>query len=329
MLMRTPEQDWDASVARFVWRDPKQTTPELYNYLRSQLDSQSRLPRPLAIELLSNNPSRVDYPLYLAAIESSEQAYLPAAWNALSLLPVEDPQKEIIAITGLWNRTRLSKTTDGIQKTIAKRMRMVGLKLEGKLDGSGKRAMLPSSDSWSDWEPFLKDFLGVSYPSQNQERGGPENSSAVDWRKRVNDADKLVGKADRGQLLYQGSKCNTCHGGENAFSSNALGPSLTGVAKRFSSEDLFRAIFEPSRDIPDRYRATKVLTTEGKILIGMKIYDSVDGITLQLPDGTLSRINQADIEEKAIADQSLMPSGLLDSYSVEEIADLYAYLQSM
>jgi putative heme-binding domain-containing protein len=188
---------------------------------------------------------------------------------------------------------------------------------------------LPSSESWSDWEPFLKDLLGANYPVQKQELAASEDLSAVDWRTRVNDADALVGKPDRGQLLYQGSKCNSCHGGENALSSNALGPSLTGVAKRFSGEDLFRAIFEPSRDIPDRYRAMKILTTEGKVLIGMKIYDSVDGITLQLPDGTLSRINQADIEEKAIADQSLMPSGLLDSYSIEDIADLYAYLQSL
>jgi hypothetical protein len=61
----------------------------------------------------------------------------------------------------------------------------------------------------------------------------------------------------------------------------------------------------------------------------MKIYDSVDGITLQLADGTVARINQADIEEKATADQSLMPAGLIDSQSKNELADLYAYLKSL
>jgi len=61
----------------------------------------------------------------------------------------------------------------------------------------------------------------------------------------------------------------------------------------------------------------------------MKIYDSIDGITLQLADGAIARINQADIEEKVFADQSLMPAGLIDSQSKNELADLYAYLKSL
>jgi len=198
-----------------------------------------------------------------------------------------------------------------------------------KAERNAEKPILPSSDAWNDWEPYLKKVLGNKYQDQKTVRVDAGGSTSKEWQERVKDMDKLVGNVDRGRLLYQASKCASCHGGENANTSNALGPSLTGVAKRFSSEDLFRAIFEPNRDISDRYRATKVLTTDGTILTGMKIYDSIDGITLQLADGAIARINQADIEEKATADQSLMPAGLIDSQSKNELADLYAYLKSL
>ncbi len=348
-LLKTPLKDWDAVVARYVWSNPAQVSSDLYDYIRTQCEEANSTPPVLGIELLSTNPSKADYGTFLSAIESNDRSRLSSAWNGLTLLPVDDPDREMIAIATLWSQQHKSSMPDVNPNTIAKRIRMVATKVKADLDSktndnlddSGKDnstnsletnpapKTLPSSDSWNDWEPYLKTVLGERYPKSTTMAGKPEVSLSTDWRDRVKDIDKLVGDVDRGRLIYQASKCANCHGGENTNTSNALGPSLTGVAKRFSAEDLFRAIFEPSRDISDRYRATKVLTSDGAIIVGMKIYDSVDGISLQLADGTLARINQADIDEKAFSDQSLMPAGLVDSNSPMELADLYAYLKSL
>ncbi|MCY2973894.1 MAG: c-type cytochrome [Planctomycetota bacterium] len=348
-LLRTPLKDWEADVARYVWSNPKQVTPEVYEYIRKQCAGQSEPHSALTIELLSSNPSKVDYDTFLSAIESNDRSCLANAWNGLSLLPVEEPDREMIAVARLWSVQNQSNLPEVKLNTIAKRIRMVATKAKADQvskvkDNSGElvtdksksdsetdatKTVLPSSDSWNDWEPYLKTVLGDRFPESKAMADATDVSLPKEWQDRVKAIDKLVGDVDRGRLIYQASKCASCHGGENANTANALGPSLTGVAKRFSAEDLFRAIFEPSRDISDRYRATKVLTTDGTIFVGMKIYDSVDGITLQLADGMLARVNQADIEEKAFSDQSIMPAGLVDAKSPKELADLYAYLKGL
>ena len=61
----------------------------------------------------------------------------------------------------------------------------------------------------------------------------------------------------------------------------------------------------------------------------MKIYESVDGLTLLTADAKTLRINQADIEETKDSTKSLMPEGLLDGLFNDHVADLLAYMQSL
>jgi hypothetical protein len=61
----------------------------------------------------------------------------------------------------------------------------------------------------------------------------------------------------------------------------------------------------------------------------MIIYNAADGVTLQAADGSILRINQDQIEQKAFSTESIMPSGLLDDRSAQEVADLFAYLGTL
>ena len=115
-----------------------------------------------------------------------------------------------------------------------------------------------------------------------------------------------------------------CHDG-----GSQLGPRLEGVTKRFTREDLFRSIVNPSEQIPDRYRAIIVETTDGFYYRGTIIYESVDGITLQDLDGKTIRINQSQIESRTTSEKSLMPDGLLEELKPSQWADLFAYMRSL
>ena len=179
-------------------------------------------------------------------------------------------------------------------------------------------ANVPTTEQWPDWDRFFQGSLEEVAYSKLQ-----LPSTTFDWRAFVLSANSLVGDLQIGKSLYE-QKCGLCHGGQNA-----LGPSLLGVAKRFSREDLSKAIFEPSRDISDRYRSIRVLTMDGEIFTGMIIYNAADGTTLQTADGNLVRINQDNIEDKAYSTESLMPTGLLDDRSPAEVASLYAYLGTL
>jgi hypothetical protein len=57
------------------------------------------------------------------------------------------------------------------------------------------------------------------------------------------------------------------------------------------------------------------------------VADGTDGEKIVLrPDGTKVRLAGEDIEEMRTSKLSSMPEGLLDTLSLEEIADLFAYL---
>lgn len=316
-LLESQPKDWNLDVARFVWSDLKTVDSRLNSHLRKHAHQQKPFPSALELELMAGSADETDYESFLSAMESGRREQLRLGWAGLSLLKPRDFRREFIVLTSLWNQLKDSLNPNMDPKSVSSRVRAVAIE--------SAAANLPNGDTWNDWEPFLREVTGDAFPSPNATSVTP----SIEWRDRVTESSKITGDSDRGRVLYEESKCASCHGGGFANPSNALGPSLTGVSKRFSTEDLFQALFEPNKNISDRYRATKVLTTDGSIHIGMKIYESVDGITLQLANGTLSRINQVDIEENTTSDQSLMPAGLIDGLTPIELADLQAYLSSM
>jgi len=151
-----------------------------------------------------------------------------------------------------------------------------------------------------------------------------DSASIQKWLERGEAIAGRNGKIAAGQKIYSARQCALCHNG-----GKALGPSLSGVAKRFSATDLFRATVDPSHAIPDRYRAKQVLTADGEVVMGLVVYESVDGVTLMASDGHTKRVNVDEIEEMRWSEVSLMPEGLLMGLSDQEVADLLAYLRSL
>lgn len=102
-----------------------------------------------------------------------------------------------------------------------------------------------------------------------------------------------------------------------------------GLANDLAGADILRATVDPHHTIADRYRAKQVLTVDGDIMVGMTIYESVDGLTLLTAEAKTLRINKDDIDEMQESNKSLMPEGLLEGLYNDHVADLLAYLQSL
>jgi putative heme-binding domain-containing protein len=144
------------------------------------------------------------------------------------------------------------------------------------------------------------------------------------WRKRLAGVKWDAGDVAAGKKVFVKATCAACHG-----SGLAVGPSLEGVAKRFNRDDLLTAVLDPNRDVPARYRATRLNTDDGKVYDGIVIYEAVDGVILQTgPDATV-RVAGDRIESRKPLTTSVMPSGLLDRLTDAEIADLLAYLRTL
>jgi putative heme-binding domain-containing protein len=151
-----------------------------------------------------------------------------------------------------------------------------------------------------------------------------KETSIQQWLEASAAIQLLEGDPAVGSQLFVARQCSRCHN-----SATALGPSLSGIAKRFSRTDLLIATVDPSRTISDRYRGYQILTDSGQLVTGMKIYESVDGITLLTADARTMRINADEIVGSKFLTPSLMPTGLLDELSLQQVADLLAYLSSL
>lgn len=234
------------------------------------------------------------------------------AWTALRTLPSGPPEKELQSLTEFLVRS--GKPPEGIQPT----------ELLERLQRAARSLSLPSIPDQLNPEAWLQ-LLGQAGPESVELQARLQAlQSPGDWRDRVAQAKDRTGDAQRGKLLFQQTRCAQCHN-----SSTALGPDLAGVSRRFATQDLWESIFEPSKSIPDRYQAYRVLTVDDQVLVGLTIYRSADGILLHLADGQVARVSQEDLSSIQPSALSLMPSGLLDGLDPQQLADLLRYLESL
>jgi len=131
---------------------------------------------------------------------------------------------------------------------------------------------------------------------------------------------------ERGARVYREASCAACHVYRDVGSARA--PELTGAGARFSTEDLLESIVEPSRAIAEPYRMTIFHTVDGAVQVGRVVREGTEGVMLR-PDTPPFEgifIPAEEIAERYQDPLSGMPSGLLNTHSVEEILDLLAYL---
>ncbi len=125
-----------------------------------------------------------------------------------------------------------------------------------------------------------------------------------------------------GRVLFR-KTCAQCHMlyGEG----KKVGPDLTG-SQRGNLDYLLENIVDPSAVVDKDYRMTIVVTGDGRVLNGLVVSKNDATIVLQTATEQLT-VRTEDIEEMRNTALSPMPDGLLANLTVEEIRNLFAYLQ--
>jgi putative membrane-bound dehydrogenase-like protein len=166
-------------------------------------------------------------------------------------------------------------------------------------------------------------WYSKTYPKEAAALTGMAGADAAAWSKRFAVVDWNGGDIKRGERVFQ-AKCFRCHG-----ATGRLGPDLTGVGQRFSRDDLFTAIIEPSKDILPAFQPTRIVTKSGKTYNGLLVYQSAEATLLQTTPDTTVRIGKGELLLLEPGKISFMPTGLLDDAKDADLADLYAYLKSL
>jgi putative heme-binding domain-containing protein len=134
------------------------------------------------------------------------------------------------------------------------------------------------------------------------------------------------GNAARGLTVFAGLKtsCFSCHrlGSHGA----AIGPELTGLARRRDPKELVASLFWPNRVVEPEYRATVILRTDGTTIQGYRQAETEDSVTLRDPSsGVESVVPRAEIEDQRLGN-SLMPEELMSALTRQQQVDLVRLL---
>jgi putative heme-binding domain-containing protein len=133
----------------------------------------------------------------------------------------------------------------------------------------------------------------------------------------------------RGKDLFAAAQCYKCH--RMGLQGGILGPDLTSAGGKYGVRDMLISIVQPDKVISDQYGATQFVLDDGRIVIGRVINmhgDNLSVLTNMLDPSSLTGVDRNSVEDSFEAKTSMMPSGLLDTFTAEEIADLVAYLRS-
>lgn len=119
--------------------------------------------------------------------------------------------------------------------------------------------------------------------------------------------------------------CFKCH--EYEGRGYTVGPDLSTIGKSMTRERFIQSLVQPSREIAPQFTPWIVLTKNGETLTGLYVGEEVDG-TLRMADqnGRVHRVHPRDIEQKKPSEQSIMPAGLAETLTPQELRDLAAFL---
>ncbi|RYD72333.1 MAG: c-type cytochrome [Verrucomicrobiaceae bacterium] len=131
------------------------------------------------------------------------------------------------------------------------------------------------------------------------------------------------GDPRRGRALFVRT-CATCHvlfgeGGK-------IGPDITG-ANRKDLDYLLENIVTPNAVIPNDYRAAIIETKDGRTVMGPIQKQDAQNVTVTTLAEQVT-VPRAEIKTLQLSETSMMPEGLLNALSEQEVRDLLYYLSS-
>jgi putative heme-binding domain-containing protein len=184
------------------------------------------------------------------------------------------------------------------------------------------RLAAASSSRRSD-APWIAQSLPKALPGRPvpAPRGADANRARV--LEQFKPALQLTGDRAHGATTF-GKLCMACHYLQGQ--GQRVGPDLSGIGNR-PAETLLTDLLDPSRQVAPDYAVYEVTLTSGEIITGMIASEAATRITLRHPGTPDESIARSQIREVRATGRSLMPEGLEQGLSVQDLADLMEFLR--
>jgi putative heme-binding domain-containing protein len=156
------------------------------------------------------------------------------------------------------------------------------------------------------------------------------NVDAVAQRRRLEELLPLVSNGDvrRGHAVFYHAKavCSACH--RLGYAGGTAGPDLTHIGDSRTERDLLESILYPSLSFVRGYEPVVITTVDGKVISGT-VRDETEReyFVATGPDQEV-RLAREEVEQIEPGTVSIMPAGLDQQLTPEQLADLVAFLKN-
>ena len=186
---------------------------------------------------------------------------------------------------------------------------------------------IPAKDLTADVVRQLRQFQDAAVNEQVGKLWGTVRETEADKLEAIARYKKMItahppGDAPRGRAIYTRA-CQQCH---TLFDTGGkVGPDITG-SNRGDLDYLLQNVIDPNAVIPNDYRTWNLETKDDRVITGIATRQDDAAVTIVTANETLV-IPRAEIASLQQGELSMMPEGLLQSLSDEEVCDLVAYLK--
>jgi putative heme-binding domain-containing protein len=273
------------------------------------------------VQIFGEVPQPKGLPVLLGVVERSADNVLRAA-ALTALMSYEDPR---IADTALRRYGSFSDDVRGVAQTLLASRKAWALQLleaveEGKVD----RTTIPLDvvrRLTVHRDEKITRLVGKYW-------GAVEGATTAAMQQQIQRLAGVLrdgsGSPYPGKKLFQAS-CAKCH--QLFGQGGQVGPDLT-TFKRDDVPNLLLHIVNPSAEIREGYETLLVTTKDGRVVTGFLVEKDNQVLVLRGADAQTVTLRQDQVDEVLPQRKSLMPEGLLEGLTDQQVRDLFAYLRS-
>jgi len=136
----------------------------------------------------------------------------------------------------------------------------------------------------------------------------------------------MNGNAAKGVTVFK-TNCSVCH--QVNGDGMDFGPKLSEIGAKLPKEGQYLAILHPDAGISFGYEGWEVKFKDGSTMTGIISSKTETDLMMKFPGGGPLIYKMADVKSMKKMDASMMPSGLADAMSTQELVDLVSYLDGL
>jgi putative heme-binding domain-containing protein len=156
----------------------------------------------------------------------------------------------------------------------------------------------------------------------------PDDGKTTTAKKTITmqEINALTANAEDGKKVFM-TACATCHRvNENGYD---FGPALHEIGSKLPKESLLESIIHPSAGIGFGYEGWELRMKDGSTMSGIIASKTETDIDLKFPGGGKKAVKTADLKTLTQMKESMMPEGLHNSLSAQDLANLLEYLAGL